>query len=62
MCSLSPRPAREKDEKFFPRSSNLGVLVSEVGVANVEKKWKLSRSVRGSVNICGTRCLRHINM
>lgn len=43
MCSLSPRPAREKDEKFSPRSSGVGVLVSEVGVANVEQKWKLSR-------------------
>lgn len=38
MCSLSPRPAREKDEKFFPHSSGLGVLVSEVGVANVEEE------------------------
>lgn len=36
-CSLSPRPAKEKDEKLFPHSSGLGVLVSEVCVANVEK-------------------------
>lgn len=69
MCSLSPRPAREKDEKFFPYSPGLGVPISEVGVANVEKQkgcqsWRMysRRWFRGSVNISGTRCLRHINM